>query len=164
MRLKCTFVESKKAMLRRLNEIRSVWIFPPDALSQPVYSPRPIKEGSINLDLEESMSTSDPPVGTAMPVGEETSLDAGGASRSIPPIKTAFPKGYIRKSTSVAEASGYTASTSTDIGLRFLLEAITERGERIQYMDTQVFCEATVSMDLTLGHTPSFLDDICKHF
>lgn len=85
-------------------------------------------------------------------------------SYSTHPIKTTLANGITRRSSSVAEASDDPASTSTDIGLRLLLEAMIERGERFQYMDTQVFCEATVSMDLTMGQAPSFLDDICTHF
>jgi hypothetical protein len=75
---------------------------------------------------------------------------------------TALANARTRKLAPVVETSDDPASTSTDIGLRLLLQAISERGEMYRSLDTQAFDEDTVSMDLTLGRIPSFLDDICK--
>lgn len=183
---KYTLTESKKATLRRLNEIRSTWLFPrsrstsrsstakgqaswttptlvPFASSQvSLKSARSVKKGSVDFDLEESKSTFDLPMDMAILVDEETPFGAGDASYSTPLIKTAPTNGRIKKLVPVAEALDDPASTSTDVGLRLLLEAISGPGEMFRCMDTQVFSEATLSMDLTLGQTPSFLDDICK--
>jgi len=75
------------------------------------------------------------------------------ASYPVPPFETAFANSRKRKS----------ASTSADVGLRLLLQAISERGEMSWYLDSEVCNEAIVSVDLTLGQPPSFLDDVCEY-
>jgi hypothetical protein len=55
------------------------------------------------------------------------------------------------------------ASTSADVGLRLLLRAIDEQGERSLYLDSEASSQVMMSVSLTLGEPPSFLDDIREY-
>jgi len=96
-------------------------------------------------------------MGMSMLVDERMPFDVDGASddasHPVPPFETAFVNSCKRKS----------ASTSADVGLRLLLQAIGERGERSWCLDSEVSNDAAVSADLTLGQPPSFLDNICVY-
>jgi hypothetical protein len=176
-------------MLRRLDEKRSEWPLPLDIRSRPADAsstakgqtawttptptptppararaslkpPCPLERGSIDLGKNELIS--DLSVDMAMLVDGEIPFDANGTSHSTPPFKTALVNTRKRKSMLAVETSNYLASTSIDVGLQLLLEAIGERGEGFLYSDSQVRYESTAVMDLTLGEAPSFLDDTCK--
>ena len=80
----------------------------------------------------------------------------------IPPFETALASSRQGKSTSITEMLNNPASTSADIGLRLLLQAIGERRGGSWYLDSEASVETTTSVDLALEEIPSFLDDICK--
>ena len=174
-------------MLRKLDEERSEWPLPLDIRSRPADAPStakgqtawttptptppararaplkppcPLERGSINL--EKSKLISDLSVDMAMLVNDEMPFDANGTSHSTPPFETALVNTRKRKSTLAMDMSNYPASTSIDVGLQLLLQAIGERGEGFLHSDSHVLYESTVVMDLTLGEAPSFLDDTCK--
>ena len=82
----------------------------------------------------------------------------------FPPFETAPANSREGKSALVAKMLDVPASTSADIGLRLLMQAIGEQGERSLYLDSEASSfEATMSVDSTLGEAPSFLNDICEH-
>ncbi|KAF9645462.1 Dus-domain-containing protein [Thelephora ganbajun] len=176
-------LESKKAMLSRFSEKRSALLSPPDiyprslnrssrvraraSWTTPVYpaafrtspkSSHPLRQ--VPMKSEERKSKFDLPVDIAM-LADERMLPDAGASSSSAPFETALTNSRKNNlSASVVETPDDPASTSIDVGLRLLLKAIGEIGERSWSLDSEASGEITASMDLTLGEAPSFLDDL----
>ena len=82
---------------------------------------------------------------------------------TTPPFETALAKSRKGKPASIAKASDIPAATSADIGLRLLVQAINERRDMSLYLGSEVSFETTMSVDLTLGEVPSFLNDTCEY-
>ena len=103
-------------------------------------------------------------VGLAMLIGNELPSDVDHSSSPALPLETPFANKRTPEAPA-AKTSDHLASTSMDIGLRLLQQAINGRGGRFWHLEmSHVSCESSVSVDLSLGQTPSFLDDICERF
>jgi hypothetical protein len=177
--------ESGKERLRRLNEKRSEWPSSTDirsrSLSRPsvidwrTYSTIPISSAASRtsfesleqgpISLEERKSKFDLPADISMLVDAEMALreDEEDPSYPAPPPETAPVNWRKRKSASVAKTIDVRASTSADIGLRLLAQAIDERREISLYLGSEPSFEATMSTDLSLGEVPSFLNETCEY-
>ena len=174
--------ESGKAILRRLNEKRSAWpsftdihshsLSKPSIVEEQTSSTIPIPAASRSpfeslercpFNLEDRISTFDLPADISMLVDREMAFHEDDLSCLAPLFETALASSRKGESASVARASDVPASTSADIGLRLLVQAINERGERFLYLDSETSFEATMSVDLTLGEAPSFLNDTCEY-
>lgn len=168
--------ESGKARLRRLGEIRSGWLSPPNGSSWssevgnqiswtiPIHSAaswgssESCCDGSNNL---ESKSTFDVPAGAFL-VDEEKPFDTISVDYYVP---HSTPAKFNRRKMEVSgtKTQCHPASTSMDIGLQLLRRAIREQsGSSWHLEESSVSYEATVSADLSLGQIPSFLDDISE--
>ena len=101
-----------------------------------------------------------------MLVDREMAFHEDDPSHPAPPFEVALANSWKGRSASVTRALNVPASMSADIGLQLLVQAIGERGERSLYLDSETSFEATMSVDLSLGEVPSFLNDICEclHF
>jgi len=115
--------------------------------------------------LEESRSTFDPPAGVSMLVDGEMVFDEDedDPSYPTPPFETVLVNSRKGKPASIAKALDIPAATSADIGLRLLVQAIGEQRETSLYLGSEASYEATMSVDLTLGEFPSFLNDTCEY-
>ena len=169
-------------MLRRLSERRSAQPTSPDTrppfLSRPstaerrvtptIPTPSAVSKKSFKsserspINLEESRSTHDLPVDLLTLTEVEMAVYKvnDGPSYPVPPFETVLADSRKGASASTVDIP---ASTSADVGLRLLLQAINEQGEKSLYLDSEAPPEVTMSMDLTLGEPPSFLDDIREY-
>ena len=170
--------ESGKATLRRLNEKRSAWHSSADIRSRSLSRPSIFEERAFSIPisavsrtsfesleqgpitLEESRSTFNLPAGISTLVDGEMAFhgDEGDPSYPVPPFQTALANLQKPKSASVAKTLGVPASTSADVGLWLLTQAMDGWRERSLYLDSVASFEATMSVDLSLGEVPSFLD------
>lgn len=165
-------------MLRRLSERRSAQPTSPNtrppSLSRPSTAKRRVtptfptpsaasqktfkssERGPI--DLEESRSTHDTDLSKLIEVETAAHKVNDGPSYSVPPFETVLAD--LRKGASSVDIPGL---TSADVGLWLLRQAINEQGEKSLYLDSEAPPEVTISVDLTLGELPSFLDDIREY-
>ena len=129
----------------------------------PIYSAAYRASGS--LEKGPTSLEFDPPADVSMLVYGETVFheDEDDSSYPTPPFETALVNSRKGKPAPIAKTSDIPAATSADIGLRLLMQAIDERREISSYLGSEASYEATVSVDLSLGEVPSFLDDTCEY-
>lgn len=178
-------------MLRRLSEKRTIRFSPPTDHSRLLDSPPEVeeqtswitpipslapgaslkslhllKQGTTGIE-ENKFEVLNLPADMTMLVDEELPSDAfevEGSLSSVCPLKNAAMSSRRKKPEASAAEASYPASTSMDIGLQLLRQAIGERVGRSWNMEEfQTLSESTMSVSSSLRQTPSFLGDICKH-
>ena len=185
LRLNCALADSGRARLRRLSERRLAQPTSPNTHSPSISRPSTVERRASSIvptpsaaswksfksseqgfiNLEENTSMLGLPADLSMSVGADMAVHKAddGPSHPVPPFDAVLDGS--RKGASKSTL-GILASTSADVGLRLLLQAIDQQGERSLYSDSEISSEVAMSVSLTLGEPPSFLDDIreCLHF
>ena len=175
--LNCALAESGRTTLRRLSErrlarstspnTRSPSLSRPSTVERRVSSITPTPAAVLRKSFESLEQGIINPEGSISMLGVPSDLSTlaahkadGGPSYPVPSFETVL---NCSRKGAPTSAAGIPASTSADVGLRLLLQAIHEQRERSLYLDSEASSEVTTSVCLTLGEPPSFLDDIREY-